>query len=117
MVVNGREINNQWVVPYNRYMCYASHINVEHVAVRSVVKYLYKYLQKGHDCAAIILETGTTNDDSEQPRHIDEGMKFNNIRIVLMHLLLSHVGQFLSSAYNINILPYKNFNTTYLDIS
>jgi len=32
MVVNGREINNQWVVPYNRYMCYASHINVEHVA-------------------------------------------------------------------------------------
>ena len=34
-----------------------------------VVKYLYEYVHKGHDRAAIILESGITHDDSEQPRN------------------------------------------------
>ena len=68
MIVNGREINNQRVVPYNRDLCvqYDAHINVEHVAERDVVKYLYKYLHKGHDRTTIILESGIRHDDSEQ---------------------------------------------------
>ena len=68
MVVNDREIHNQWVVAYNRDMCakYDVHINVERV-VCSVVKYLYKYVYKGHDRATIILESGVRYDDSEQP--------------------------------------------------
>ena len=43
--------------PYNRDLCvkYDAHINVERVAVHSVVKYLYKYVHKDHDHATIIL--------------------------------------------------------------
>lgn len=68
MVVNGREINNQWIVLYNRDLCgkYNAHINVQRVAVHSVVKYLYKYLHKEYDRATITLKSGTTHDDNEQ---------------------------------------------------
>jgi len=43
------------VVPYNRDLCvkYDAHINVERVAMRRVVKYLYKYVHKGHDRAPL----------------------------------------------------------------
>jgi len=69
VVANGRKINNKWVVPYNRDMCikYDTHINVERVAMRSMMKYLYKYVHEGHDRASITLESGITLDDSEQP--------------------------------------------------
>jgi len=71
MVVNGWEINNQWVVPYNRDLCvkYDTHINVERVAMRSVAKYMYKYVHKGHDRATIVLKSGTRHDESEQPHN------------------------------------------------
>ena len=63
VVVNGREIDNQWVVPYNRdlYVKYDAHINIERVAIRRVIKYLYKYLHKRHDHAAIIIEGNITS--------------------------------------------------------
>ena len=47
--------------------------------------------------------------------NIEKGMKSNNIWIAITYLQLSHVGGFLSSAYSINILLYKNFNTTCLE--
>jgi len=59
------------VILYNRDLCvkYDSHINVKRVAVRSVVKYLYKYVHKGHDRATIVLKSGVRHDDSDQPRN------------------------------------------------
>jgi hypothetical protein len=52
--IRGAELDNRWVVPYNpgllmRYNC---HINVEACASIKSVKYLYKYVYKGHDCAS-----------------------------------------------------------------
>jgi len=68
VAANGREIDNQWVVLYKRDLCvkYDSHINVKHVAVYSVVKYLYRYVHKGHNHAIIIIEDNTTHRDCEQ---------------------------------------------------
>ncbi|XP_078436351.1 uncharacterized protein LOC144707103 [Wolffia australiana] len=45
-------IDNRWVVPYNKYLCkvFNCHINVEICSSIQSVKYLYKYVYKGHDC-------------------------------------------------------------------
>ena len=43
--------DNQDVVPYNPYLSvkYNCHINVEICAAVEAVKYIYKYIYKGHD--------------------------------------------------------------------
>ena len=52
---NGHKVNNSRVVPYcpvllERFYC---HINVEICTSIQSVKYLYKYIFKGHDAATI----------------------------------------------------------------
>ncbi|XP_078433135.1 uncharacterized protein LOC144704557 isoform X1 [Wolffia australiana] len=44
-------IDNRWVVSYNMYLCkvFNCHINVEICSSIQSVKYLYKYVYKGHD--------------------------------------------------------------------
>ena len=54
---NNRRItrDNRHVTTYNPHMLkkYQCHINVEYVGNIGPVKYLYKYIYKGHDCASI----------------------------------------------------------------
>ncbi|XP_022881047.1 uncharacterized protein LOC111398365 [Olea europaea var. sylvestris] len=49
--VRGQMLDNRWVVPYNPYLStkFDCHINVEVCSSIKVVKYLYKYVYKGHD--------------------------------------------------------------------
>ncbi|KAL6873859.1 hypothetical protein ACP4OV_013941 [Aristida adscensionis] len=56
--IRGAELDNRWVVPYNpgllmRYNC---HINVEACGSIKAVKYLYKYIYKGHDRASFSVD-------------------------------------------------------------
>ncbi|RCV17325.1 hypothetical protein SETIT_3G211200v2 [Setaria italica] len=56
--VRGKELDNMWVVPYNlvllmRYNC---HINIEICSSIKSVKYLYKYIYKGHDRASFTID-------------------------------------------------------------
>ena len=58
MKVRNEWLDNRWVVPYNpillmRYNC---HINVEICCSIKSVKYLYKYIYKGHDRASFSIE-------------------------------------------------------------
>ena len=48
---HGFTFDNRWVVPHNLYLCvkYDAHINVEVASSIKAVKYLYKYVYKGHD--------------------------------------------------------------------
>ena len=48
-------IDNSWIVPYNPYLTlkYNAHINVEICSTVMAVKYLYKYVYKGHDKALL----------------------------------------------------------------
>ena len=49
--------NNRWVIPYDIYLLqkYDCHINVEICSDVKVVKYLYKYVYKAHDRAAMYI--------------------------------------------------------------
>jgi hypothetical protein len=66
--VRGRSINvdNRYVVPYNPCLIqkYNCHINVEICSSICSVKYLYKYVYKGHDRA--LAEVHAENDDNDE---------------------------------------------------
>ena len=49
--VNKIQLDNRWVVPYNPYLTtkYDCHINVEICSSITAIKYLFKYIYKGHD--------------------------------------------------------------------
>lgn len=51
VLVRGCELDNRWVVPYNAYLLakFDCHINVEICSTVKAVKYIYKYIYKGHD--------------------------------------------------------------------
>ncbi|XP_039605701.1 uncharacterized protein LOC120526605 [Polypterus senegalus] len=64
IILNGKKIDNGWVVPFNPCLAlkYNCHINVEVCASVKSVKYLFKYVYKGHDCANVVIqEQGTLN--------------------------------------------------------
>ena len=50
---NGVPLDNRSVVPYNPYFLrkYNAHINVEACMSIHSIKYVFKYVYKGHDCA------------------------------------------------------------------
>ena len=59
--VRGYELDNRWVVPYNPHLLrvFNCHINVEACSSIKSVKYLFKYVYKGHDRASIaVRESG-----------------------------------------------------------
>jgi len=68
-IVYGKMVDHSWIVPYNPYFSlkYNCYINVESCASIQSVKYSFKYVYKGHDCANIIIsEHGTVNRDEIQ---------------------------------------------------
>jgi hypothetical protein len=56
--VRGAKLDNRWVVPYNPglLMKYNCHINVEACSSIKSVKYFFKYVYKGHDCASFSVD-------------------------------------------------------------
>ncbi|XP_064643098.1 uncharacterized protein LOC135497266 [Lineus longissimus] len=57
IIIGNKEIDNRWIVPYNPYLSkkYNAHINIEACTSIKSVKYLFKYVYKGHDCANVRL--------------------------------------------------------------
>ena len=60
------QLDNQWVVCHSRYLIwkYRCHINVESIASIKAIKYIYKYVYKGHDRTT--MEFGTCVDEIKQ---------------------------------------------------
>ena len=48
---DGRQLDSRWVVPHHLWLCqmFDCHINVKICAPIHAVKYVYKYIYKGHD--------------------------------------------------------------------
>ncbi|GES80818.1 LOW QUALITY PROTEIN: uncharacterized protein LOC114645498 [Rhizophagus clarus] len=59
-------LDNRWIVPYNPYLFqkYNCHINVEICSSIRSIKYLYKYVYKGHD--HVIVAIKNSNDEIEK---------------------------------------------------
>ena len=79
------EINNQWVVPYNAFLLlkFNCHINIEICNTVVAVKYLFKYVYKGHDRAMFSLQNvqkTLPNPAGQQP--IDEIQKYIDSRYI-----------------------------------
>ncbi|XP_060667916.1 uncharacterized protein LOC132799625 [Ziziphus jujuba] len=69
-------LDNRWVVPYNPYLLakFDCHINVEICSTIKTVKYLYKYIYKGHDKVAMNIKSFKNDED------IDEIHSFQSAR-------------------------------------
>ncbi|XP_060973322.1 uncharacterized protein LOC115695347 isoform X2 [Cannabis sativa] len=74
--VRGATLDNRWVVPFNPYLLatFDCHINVEICSTVKAVKYLYKYIYKGHDRVAFNLVSKTNN------QQVDEIHQFQTAR-------------------------------------
>lgn len=61
-------VDNGWVVPYNQWLLlkYDCHINVEVCGGIKCVKYIYKYIHKGHDRVSLELHNGQNCDEIQQ---------------------------------------------------
>ena len=59
--VRHKLLDNRWVVPYNPYLLakFDCHINLEICSTVKLVKYLYKYVYKGHDRVAFTVGSET----------------------------------------------------------
>ncbi|XP_073120893.1 uncharacterized protein [Henckelia pumila] len=51
LTIRGSQLDNRWVIPYNPYLLakFNCHINVEICSTIQAIKYIYKYIYKGHD--------------------------------------------------------------------
>lgn len=81
ITVGPHTVDNRWIVPYNPYLSlkYNAHINVEVCSSVRSVKYLYKYIYKGHDCTSVQLRI---NAEGQQFETIDEVNLFLDCRYV-----------------------------------
>jgi hypothetical protein len=77
----GFVFDNRWVVPYNAYltMRYKCHINVEVCSSITAVKYLYKYVYKGHDRVLVVVQPEARALPVATPQAAASGADGNNV--------------------------------------
>jgi len=84
VVVHGIELDNRWVVPHNVYLStkYDAHINIEVYNNICVVKYIFKYVYKGHDRGTVEISRQNDNATKGNVVDIDEIKKYLDYRYV-----------------------------------
>jgi len=78
---SGFVFDNRWVVSYNPYltMRYQCHINVEVCSSITAVKYLYKYVYKGHNRALAVVQPKAGALLATMPQAVAGGADGNNV--------------------------------------
>nr|XP_027083804.1 uncharacterized protein LOC113706116 [Coffea arabica] len=97
-------LDNRWVVPYNPYLLalFDCHINVEIYSTIKLVKYLYKYVFKGHDLVSfkVVADGG--------PPDIDEINEFQKGRYIspseaFWRIYEFHLNEMTPSVYTLQV--------------
>jgi hypothetical protein len=83
-LVHGIELNNRWVVSHNVYLLtkYDAHINIEVCNNIRAIKYLFKYVYKGHDRAIVEISHQSDNAIEGNVVETDEINKYLDCRYV-----------------------------------
>ncbi|XP_027151019.1 uncharacterized protein LOC113751274 [Coffea eugenioides] len=113
--VKGYDLDNRWVIPYTPYLLalFDCHINVEICSTIKLVKYLYKYIFKGHDLVNFHIIA------DETPQDIDEIKAFQRGRWVsppeaLWRIYAFRLNEMTPAVYSLQVhLPghqYVSFN-------
>ncbi|XP_074288129.1 uncharacterized protein LOC141613293 [Silene latifolia] len=73
--IRKQELDNRWVIPYNPYMMslFDCHLNVEVCSTIQAVKYLYKYVYKGHDKISFNVTAADTPQVIDEIEHFQSG--------------------------------------------
>jgi hypothetical protein len=84
LLVHGVELDNRWVVPHNVYLLtkYDAHINVEVYNNIRAVKYMFKYIYKGHDHAIVEISRQSDNATEGNVVEANEIKKYLDYRYV-----------------------------------
>jgi hypothetical protein len=82
VLVHDVELDNRWVVLHNVYLStkYDAHINVEVCNNIRAVKYLFKYVYKGHDRATVEISRQSDNAIEGNVVEVDEIIKYLDCR-------------------------------------
>ena len=77
-------VDNRFVVPYNPWLTtkYDAHINVEFCSFIKAVKYLYKYIFKGHDRATVSFKQNECENENSGIRETNEPAEYLDARYV-----------------------------------
>ncbi len=96
VVVHGIELDNRWVVSHNVYLStkYDAHINVEVCNNIRAVKYLFKYVYKGHDRVTVEISRQSDNATERNVVNTDEIKKYLDCRYVSTSEAAWHIFKF-----------------------
>jgi hypothetical protein len=96
VLVHGIELDNHWVVPHNVYLStkYDVHINVEVCNNICAIKYLFKYVYKGHDRATIEISCQSDNAIERNVVEANEILKYLNHHYVFASEVAWHIFKF-----------------------
>ncbi len=108
ILVHGIELDNHWVVLHYLSTQYDAHINFEVCNNIRAIKYLFKYVYKGHDRA--IVENSHQNDNATEG-DVVEINEIKKISIVTMYLHRKQCGASSSLICMSDFLPLSVCNT------
>nr|XP_027088479.1 uncharacterized protein LOC113709824 [Coffea arabica] len=113
VMIRDHQLDNRWVILYNAYLLakYDCHINVEVCSAIETVKYVYKYIYKGHDRVIYQLNTEQTN------KIIDEIKNFQSARWICALEAMWRIFAFDFSAINPAVIQAEDLNLLYKEFS
>ncbi|XP_071913897.1 uncharacterized protein [Coffea arabica] len=104
-------LDNRWVVPYNPYLLalFDCHINVEICSTIKLVKYLYKYVFKGHDQASFKIVTDGGPPDIDEINEFQKG-RYISAPEAFWRIYEFHLNEMTPSVYTLQVhLPNQQF--------